>query len=196
MLAKVSVDRVPTGSSVYVSLSARRGASDYRGRLRLSNTGGVFLQAAHATGENEAFMGAERSAGITFGAGTPVWVRMQVVGTNPTTVQMRAWRDGTPEPGTWTYVVTDSTAGLQGPGSVARVGAAVELDHQPADRRLRRRRAGHGAVALRSGARTCEGSRPAGRLPSRSSLSASRRRRGPARIRGSRSSRRGSPCPR
>ena len=101
-----------------MSLSARRGASDYRGRLRLANTGGAFLQAAHATGENEVFMGIERSAGFTFGAGSQIWVRMQVVGASPTTVRMRAWLDGTPEPGAWTYVVTDSTAGLQGPGSV------------------------------------------------------------------------------
>ena len=117
LLAKVSVDKVPTGSSVYVSLSARRGASDYRGRMRLSNSGGVFLQAAHATGETEVFMGAEANTGFTFAAGTQVWVRMQVVGANPTTVRMRAWRDGTSEPGTWTYVATDSTAGLQGAGS-------------------------------------------------------------------------------
>jgi CSLREA domain-containing protein len=118
VLAKVSVDKLPTGSSVYVSLSARRGASDYRGRLRLANTGGVFLQAAHATGETEVFMGSEANTGFTYGAGTQVWVRMQVVGANPTTIRMRAWRDGTSEPGTWQYQATDSTAGLQGAGSV------------------------------------------------------------------------------
>jgi hypothetical protein len=43
---------------------------------------------------------------------------MQLVGANPTTIRLRAWADGQPEPGTWPYVATDSTAALQGSGAV------------------------------------------------------------------------------
>ena len=43
---------------------------------------------------------------------------MQVQGASPTTVRMRAWADGSPEPSTWRYTATDSTAGVQGEGIV------------------------------------------------------------------------------
>ena len=45
-------------------------------------------------------------------------VRAQVSGTSPTTIRIRAWADGSPEPGTWAYTVTNSVAELQAPGGV------------------------------------------------------------------------------
>ena len=41
-------------------------------------------------------------------AGADTWMRVQVVGTNPTTLRMKAWRAGDQEPATWGYVATDS----------------------------------------------------------------------------------------
>ena len=116
ILLEVSLDRMPTGSNAYLSLLARHGSSDYRGRLRLTTTGTTFVQAAHAVGDSETFMGTEQNAHAAFAPGTAVWVRMQVEGASPTTVRMRAWADGSPEPSTWAYTATDSTAGLQAAG--------------------------------------------------------------------------------
>jgi hypothetical protein len=118
IVAKVSLDRVATGNNTYVSLLARRGSADYLGRVRFTTTGVAAMQAAHAVGDNETFMGSEVNPHIPYGPGTGVWVRMEVQGTSPTTVRMRIWADGSPEPSTWAYSVTDSTAGLQGSGTV------------------------------------------------------------------------------
>jgi hypothetical protein len=118
VLVKVAINRMPTGNNAYVSLLARRGSSDYRGRLRLSTAGTTFLQVAHAVGDTETFVGSEVNAHTSFGANTAIWVRMQVQGASPTTVRMRAWADGALEPSTWAYTATDSTAGLQTAGAV------------------------------------------------------------------------------
>ena len=58
-------------------------------------------------------------AGLTYTPGTQLQLRLQVTGTAPTTVQARVWQVGQPEPATWLSSVTDSTAALQTPGSVA-----------------------------------------------------------------------------
>jgi len=115
VLVQISVSRV---TNAYVSLIARRGSGDYRGRLRLGSGGGTFLQAAHAVGETETFMGSEANAAVPYAAGTKLWVRMQVLGASPTTVRMRIWADGSSEPSTWPYSVTDATSGLQVAGTV------------------------------------------------------------------------------
>jgi len=51
--------------------------------------------------------------------GTPIWLRLQAQGVNPTVLRGRIWADGTTEPGTWTTTASDSTAGLQAAGGVA-----------------------------------------------------------------------------
>ncbi|POH58186.1 hypothetical protein CVS28_12085 [Arthrobacter glacialis] len=43
---------------------------------------------------------------------------MQVTGTSPTTIRARVWEQGRPKPATWQRSITDTTAALQGPGSV------------------------------------------------------------------------------
>ena len=107
---KVSLNRLATGNSSYVSLLTRRGTADYRGRVRFGLGGTTFLQAARAVGDTETFMGSEATALAAYGPGTSIWVRMQVSGASPTTIRMHAWVDGLPEPSTWPYTVTDSTA--------------------------------------------------------------------------------------
>ena len=56
--------------------------------------------------------------GLTPAAGTFMWLRAQVTGTNPTTIKVRAWRDGDPEPSTWQFTATNSLAALQAAGGV------------------------------------------------------------------------------
>jgi hypothetical protein len=54
----------------------------------------------------------------TIAGGTAVWIRMQAMGTNPTTLRWKIWQDGTAEPSAWTATGTDSNAAEQGPGGV------------------------------------------------------------------------------
>lgn len=58
----------------------------------------------------------------------PVTVRLQVVGTNPTTVRAKVWTAGGAEPSDWTVSASDSGAGLQRPGAVGLTGTAPDGD--------------------------------------------------------------------
>jgi hypothetical protein len=56
--------------------------------------------------------------GLTFSPNSFIWLRTEVTGTSPTTIRIKAWADGQPEPGTWHYTVTNSTAAVQTAGNV------------------------------------------------------------------------------
>ena len=49
---------------------------------------------------------------------TPISVRLQVIGTAPTTLRAKVWQGGGSEPQDWTLTASDSTADLQRPGSL------------------------------------------------------------------------------
>lgn len=53
--------------------------------------------------------------------GSVFWLRMQLQGTNPTTIRWKIWSDGSTEPASWTGSGSDSTSALQSAG-----GAGVE----------------------------------------------------------------------
>src|SRR5205085_3157717 len=50
-----------------------------------------------------------------------VRVRVEVAGTSPTTLRIKAWADGQPEPAEWQYAATDAQA-IQGAGAVGLYG--------------------------------------------------------------------------
>jgi hypothetical protein len=56
--------------------------------------------------------------GLNGSVGQQVWLRAQFQGTNPTTIRIRAWADGSAEPGTWQYTATNSNAAAQVAGGV------------------------------------------------------------------------------
>ncbi|BDZ45932.1 PKD domain-containing protein [Naasia aerilata] len=106
---------VPTGGTVYAAVIGRRVSStDYRARIQLNTTGavGVQFQAAGTT-----IGGTTAISGLTFAAGDALQVRFQVVGTSPTTLNVKVWKVGTPEPAAWQKTITDTTAALQTAGS-------------------------------------------------------------------------------
>lgn len=117
---KVKTDKVAAGSGEYTYLLGRNvgTSTQYRGRVIFNPTGSVQLQAATLISGTEKFLGsAVTVSGLTHTANTYIRIRMQLLGTNPTTIKMKAWLDGTAEPTTWQYTVTDSTATLQTAGS-------------------------------------------------------------------------------
>ena len=59
--------------------------------------------------------------GLTYAAGDRVQVRVQVMGTSPTTVRMKVWRVGATEPAAWQLATTDATAAMQVAGGVGVV---------------------------------------------------------------------------
>jgi hypothetical protein len=55
---------------------------------------------------------------LTYTANAWLWLRAEITGTNPTTIRIRVWADGAPEPATWQYSATNSVAAVQIAGAV------------------------------------------------------------------------------
>ena len=114
-------DRVPTGGPVYITVNGRRVAanSGYNARMLLTVSGSVTLWLTRMVNGTETALGAKMTVpGLTYSAGTPIRVRVQVTGTNPAVLRARVWSAAGVEPTTWQAGATDSTAALQINGSV------------------------------------------------------------------------------
>ena len=109
----LAIDKVPN-QLLNATLAARVvGTSLYGARLRINPNGSVQL---HLMRDATALSGIT-VPGITATAGTAIRVRVQVDGTNPTTLRARAWPATATEPTTWQTTATDTTATLQNPGN-------------------------------------------------------------------------------
>jgi hypothetical protein len=122
---RVKTDKVASGGFEFAYLVARRvsGGTQYLGRMAFDASGAVQLQAARSSfannAENATLLGTQVTAGgVKQTANGYIWLRGQFVGTNPTTIKLKAWADGESEPSVWQYTVTDSEPALQGPGGV------------------------------------------------------------------------------
>ena len=110
---RTSLQQAVTGSPAYVSLIGRAaGGNDYRARLVFAPTGGVNIQLLRGG----TTLQAAAVPGLTYTPGESLRLRVQVVGTSPTTIQTKVWRDGTAEPTTWALTASDSDAALQSAG--------------------------------------------------------------------------------
>jgi PKD repeat protein len=115
VLSTVTTDKVPTGAGIYLTVIGRLvGSSDYDGRLWISPSGQVQLQLLG----NGTTLKTYTLPGVTYTAGEQFNLRVEAVGTSPTTLRARAWQTGTTEPTSWQLTTTDSTAALQAAGSV------------------------------------------------------------------------------
>jgi CSLREA domain-containing protein len=123
-VTRLVVDRRAVVGNLYAWLSVRHQPTggEYRARLRYAPGGAVYVGIAVVSGSAETFPSGEVNTRLTYTAGTELLVRVRATGSSPTTVQVRVWRAGTPEPATWMQTTSGSTAGLQASGSVA-VGA-------------------------------------------------------------------------
>jgi hypothetical protein len=101
-------------------VSGRRiaGQGEYRVRVRFFPNGTVGLVMSRFIGTTEAFPGGEVVVpGLTYTPGNTLNVRVQAFGTGTTTVRAMVWT-GTTEPTAWTLSRTDTSAALQGAGTV------------------------------------------------------------------------------
>ncbi len=117
----VGADKVATGGGQYVSVIGRRVAAttDYRAKVQLAANGTVSLWLARTVSGTETLIpGGGVVSGLTVAAGDRFEVRVQAVGSSPTTLRAKIWKSGTAEPPSWTRTGSDSTAGLQVAGGV------------------------------------------------------------------------------
>ena len=120
---RFTINKASTGSGEWIAIVGRRvgGGIEYRGRVRVASNKAVYAIITYKTtaSGSEQLIGTETLvSGLTFNPGMILDARLQVVGTNPTTLRLKAWADTANEPGAWNVVKTDSQAQLQAPGAV------------------------------------------------------------------------------
>lgn len=122
--ATLWADKPITGGGVQLTPIGRRvvnGATtvgDYRALLKLSSTGTVTAGLAFqpGSGAEVTLVAPSTVTGLTMTTGEKLNVRLLVTGAAPTTLQLKVWKAGTAEPGTWTRTATSSQPGMQVPG--------------------------------------------------------------------------------
>ena len=123
---KVATDKTGTGNSGhYVGVVGRRVSTSlaYRGRVRFKGTQVIAGVVMLNNSTSETLIGSEVVVpGLTATPGVQYSIRVQVFGTNPTTINLKVWQTNTAEPAAWTVSRTDSTAGLQTAGIVGLTG--------------------------------------------------------------------------
>jgi hypothetical protein len=121
---KFKIDKLPqtSGSTSYVYsyLIGRHQNTnaEYRARLRMGSNNKYTVIASYTTGSESDNTLSSESAQQTYTPGTFIWLRMQLIGSSPTTIKVKAWNDGSNEPGAWNYTTTDNQAGLQSAGTL------------------------------------------------------------------------------
>jgi hypothetical protein len=120
VLLRVAVDKVASGGSEYAYAIVRRNATNaYRPKLILLSNGTVQVHCGVLVNNVESSVApAVTVPGLSYSAGGYIWLRAQVTGAAPTTIRVKAWADGQPEPATWQFSATNSASAVQGPGSV------------------------------------------------------------------------------
>jgi PKD repeat protein len=118
----LSSDKVTTGGGLYISVAGRSvlGQGEYRAKVRLRTDARaeLYLIRTSSTGAETTLRPAVLVPGLTYSPGSTIRLRLEVSGTNPTTIRARAWDAAAAEPTTWLSSVTDTTAGMQVPGSI------------------------------------------------------------------------------
>ncbi len=117
-MVDVSFDRVPTGGGMYSSLVVRQsGSSAYRARVRSTATSTALYLIQVANG-SQTTLSATSVPGLVYNDGDVLRIKLEAVGSDPTTVSAKVWKVGTSEPVDWQLSVTNSTPALQGAGGV------------------------------------------------------------------------------
>ena len=146
-----SLDKVPTGNGLYVTVVGRRTASAglYCAEARVTSTGAVALELCRrsASGTETVVQAAVTVPG-TYAVGETLNLRLQVTGTSPTTLRAKVWESGTAEPATWQRL-GDRYDRWSPDGRIGRHHALSVVEcHELAGHVAGRRTDRHGALSL------------------------------------------------
>lgn len=120
IVVDASIDKPATGTGAQLSVFARKvGSSDYRAKIRFTSAGKVNVIVSKVVAGTETSLREVSVAGMTYTPGEVVRLRFKVTGDGAsTTLAAKAWKAGTAEPVTFGISLADTTASLQGAGSV------------------------------------------------------------------------------
>ena len=93
------------------------GVGSYSAKVRVLATGGVQLYLLKTIGSTETVFASQTVPGLTYAAGDTLKVRLQVTGTDSTSLKVKLWGTGA-EPASWNLSTTDSTAACRCAGGV------------------------------------------------------------------------------
>ena len=119
---KFKTDKGSVGGTMYQYLLGRRNISnnhEYLAQSILRTNGTVALRLVKLISGSETAITTEYTIPeLIHTPDTYINVRLQISGTNPTTIRAKTWGEGWKEPPDWQVTVTDSQAELQTAGSV------------------------------------------------------------------------------
>ncbi len=83
---RMKLEKLPTGGNAHVYLVGRRsGDNEYRLKIRITNSGAVWLQGTRVIGGTETSLDTEvRASGVALTAGSVLQVHGRIAGTSPT----------------------------------------------------------------------------------------------------------------
>lgn len=115
----LSLEEISDGGGTFVSLAGRTSGftSEYRAKVWVKSTGAVQLQ-LNSLQSAETTLAAANITGLSVAAGERLAVRMQVVGSSPTTIRAKVWTAGAAEPAAWQLTTTNTVPELQDAGAV------------------------------------------------------------------------------
>jgi PKD repeat protein len=117
VFAQISQDTALTGTGTYNTFIVRRtGTSDYRMTVRISGDGSVRLNITKRVNGVSTNLGDVVVSGVAYSPGDVLNVRFVANGNGTTSLEAKAWKQGTAEPATAQMRKSDSAAELQGPG--------------------------------------------------------------------------------
>ncbi|MRG60096.1 PKD domain-containing protein [Agromyces sp. CFH 90414] len=126
-----SSDVASVGGTASATVIGRQvGTATYSGRVRLEPNGIIRL---YILRDEVALGGGSYVLPGAYVPGEILNVRVEVSGTNPTTVKGKVWRNGSPEPA-WQLQGSDSTAGLQAAGTIGIKSALSSVSTVPTTR--------------------------------------------------------------
>ncbi len=131
---RIRTDKRPQGGSQLLFMHVRRmGGTSYIGRLRIAPDGRVFVRAGKQVEGKKSFFGPDvQVPNVTHSTDKFVFLKIQVIGTNPTILRIRSYELGKNEPSAWNIEVTDATPELQRAGNFAlRVVAPRKTANRP-----------------------------------------------------------------
>jgi PKD repeat protein len=116
----VALNLAATGGGAYAYVINRRvsNGNDYRFKLRYVAGGTLQGILSRTVGSTETALSTVTVPGLTVAPGDQLRVRFQTIGTSPTTLRAKVWRQSTSEPTAWLMTTTDSTAALAAAGDI------------------------------------------------------------------------------
>ena len=100
---KVSMDKVAGGGGSFVSVGARTiGTNDYRAKVKVASNGALTLYLVKVVANTETTLATTNlGSAFNYTAGATLNIRVQATGTDPTTLQAKAWKSTQTEPASW-----------------------------------------------------------------------------------------------